>query len=197
MTKWCVIPGQGEYIMGTYPNADRECVNSGGYVEDRGGGGCGSTQAATPPGADGGRAGSSPLAAAAVAPIQALRDRLPESDVLRDLARVNFSPAMLRLLDEDPDVRARSADAVGMVAQFALLGLTDPASPTLSWSAYTEDLHRWLVELADLVRERVRGEDAEELRAAVDRLVEHFERRVGTPVGALVEELAAGTTSTD
>ena len=185
MTKYCVIPGFGEYIMGTYPNADRECISSGGHVEDRGGGGCGSTQAVQPGSDSSGRDGSA-LGEAAIAPIRALRERLPESDVMRDLATVNFSPAVLRLLEEDPEIRSRVGDVVGMVSQFAFLALVDPGSSTLGGSTYGEDLHRWLVDLADQVKERSEDDD---VRAAVDRLVGFLEQRVGQPVGALVDTL--------
>ncbi len=177
--------------MGTYPNAEAECISQGGRVEDRGGG-CGASTAATPQGADTGRAASSALAAAAVAPIQALRNRLPDSSVLRDLAMVNFSPVILRLLSQDPEIRSRAADVVGMVGQFSLLVLVDPSSPTLTRSSYSEELHRWIIDLAYLIRER--GED-EELRGAVDRLVDHFERQVGRPFSAIFEELHRNSTS--
>ncbi|MFN8076849.1 MAG: hypothetical protein U0Q15_15725 [Kineosporiaceae bacterium] len=190
--------------MGTYPNADRECMNSGGHVEERGGGGCGSTQSARPlsgsfeapedDGADGyGPAGEvvreeSPLAEAAVGPIRALRDRLPDSAVLRDLATINYSPAVLRLLEEDPELHAQAGDVVGMASQLSLLALVDPESPTLAMATYGEDLHRWVVGMADGVAQRT---DDEEVRAALQRLVDFLQERVGQPVGELVAALRA------
>lgn len=195
MAKYCVIPGIGgasdsEYIMGTYPGAEAECLNSGGHVvEHNGGGGCGTTtSAASGPEAS----ASSPLAAAVVGPIRTLRGQLPDSDVLRDLELVNYSPELLRLLEEDHAVRARLQDAVGMVSQFALLALVDPQAETLKQSHYTEELHGWLVELADMVRERTVDE---ELRGAVARLVAAFEGRVGQPIGAMAEGLRGGASS--
>ncbi|MFI7043746.1 hypothetical protein [Streptosporangium sandarakinum] len=197
MVKYCVIPGidgkpDSEYIMGTYPNADAECRSSGGRVVDRSEGGCGATAAAGPPGADSGASASSPLTAAVVGPIQKLRDQLPESDVLRDLEIVNYSPDLLRMLEEDEAVRDRARDVVGMASQFAFLALADPRAETLERSHYTEELHRWMVELADMVRERT---DDEELRGAVDRLVRAFEQRVGEPIGALIERMHGGGSS--
>lgn len=202
MPKYCVIPGQGEYIMGTYPNAERECMNSGGHVEDRGGDGCGTTQSARPSGFVGpgpageggaGQVDESPLTEAAIAPIRALRDRLPRSAVLRDLTTVNYSPVVLRLLQDDPEVQSRAGDVVGMASQFALLSLVDPYSPTLALSTYGEDLHRWIVDLADRVGER--SED-DEVRAALGRIVEFLQARVGQPVGELVAALRADDDAT-
>ncbi|TYB96888.1 hypothetical protein FXF53_21000 [Micromonospora sp. WP24] len=196
MAKYCVIPGingspDSEYIMGTYPNAEAECMNSGGRVVERDEG-CGTTTAAGLP-TEGGSSVSSPMSAAIVGPIRMLRDRLPESDVLHDLEIVNYAPDMLRMLNDDAAVGGRARDTVGMVSQFALLALVDPRAETLQRSHYTEELHRWLVEFADMVLERT---EDEELRDAVYRLVRAFEERVGVPIGALVDELSAGDSPT-
>lgn len=193
MPKYCVLPGDaGEYIMGTYPNADVECRNNGGTIDNRGQVDCGSEKSASP------RTNStgskmSPLTAAVVGPIKALRARLPESAVLRELAAVNYSKGVLRLLDDDPEIRSRAGDVVGMASQFALLALVDPGSPTLAKSCYTQELHLWLVELADMVKERSNDKD---LGLAVDRLVKHFEPMVGLSIGALIQSLSGELTVT-
>ncbi|MEU5566873.1 hypothetical protein [Micromonospora musae] len=192
MAKYCVLPGidgapDSEYPMGTYPNAEVECMNSGGRVVERDEG-CGTTTAA-----EGASSVSSPMSAAVVGPIRMLRDRLPESDVLHDLEIVNYAPDMLRMLNDDAAVGDRARDTVGMVSQFALLALVDPRAETLQRSHYTEELHRWLVEFADMVLQRT---EDEELRGAVYRLVRAFEERVGEPIGALVGELSAGDSPT-
>jgi hypothetical protein len=188
--KWCVVPSLSggpdqEYILGTYPGAEAECVNNGGHVVEHNGDGCGTTTSAaagTTPEAP----SASPLAAAVVAPIRTLRAQLPESEVLRDLEAVNYSPDLLRILESDEAVRERLRDAVGMVSQLALLTLVDPEAETLRQSHYTEDLHGWLVELADMVRERT---EDDELRSAIDRLVDAFEQRVGEPIGVMAQAM--------
>lgn len=187
--KWCVVPSLSggpdqEYILGTYPGAEAECINSGGHVVEHNGG-CGTTTSAAA-GTTPEEPGASPLAAAVVAPIRTLRAQLPESEVLRDLETVNYSPDLLRILEADEAVRDRLRDAVGMVSQLALMTLVEPEAETLKRSHYTEDLHGWLVELADMVRER--AED-EELRSAIDRLVDAFGQRVGEPIGVMAQTM--------
>ncbi|MEV6368114.1 hypothetical protein AB0L86_14600 [Micromonospora musae] len=153
--------------------------------------GCGTTTAAGLP-TEGGSSVSSPMSAAIVGPIRMLRDRLPESDVLHDLEIVNYAPDMLRMLNDDAAVGGRARDTVGMVSQFALLALVDPRAETLQRSHYTEELHRWLVEFADMVLERT---EDEELRGAVHRLVRSFEQRIGEPIGAVIRKMSDGKSS--
>ena len=54
------------------------------------------------------------------------------------------------------------------------------------------ELHGWLVELADMVRERT---DDEELRGTVGRLVSAFEPRIGESIGALIGRAPGGDSS--
>lgn len=197
MVKYCRIPGfdgapPSEYAMGTYPNAEQECMNSGGTVVDRGNG-CGSTTAAASHSDVDGSASAS-LAAAVVGPIRSLRDRLPASDLLRDFEIVNYAPDLIRMVREDALVRDRVRDAASMVSQFAFLALVEPQSETLQRSHYTEELHSWMVELADMLRART---DDPELRGAIDRLISSFEQRIGEPFGVLIGKEMRGPNSAE
>lgn len=193
MAKYCVVPDpsggpDSEFIMGTYPGAEAECEKNGGHVETRGDGCGSSTSASAGPGAS----TSQPLAAAVVGPIRTLRSQLPESDVMRDLEFINYSPELLRMLEEDEAVQIRIRDAVGMVSQFAFLTLVDPQAETLHRSHYTEDLHRWLAEAAEMVRERT---DDQEFHGAVERLVRSFEQRIGQSIGEIAAEMRGDNVS--
>ena len=172
--------------MGTYPNADAECRSKGGFPEDRGGA-CGTTadaQAEGPASAE-----QSPAQAAVLAPIQMLRARLPRSDTLHDLLIVTSAPEFLRVVETDQEIRDHVRDVAGMVSQFALFALVEPDAETLSHSHYTPELHDWLLELADKVRERT---DDVDLRAAVDRLVDTFGGRSTNPLAACWTACARG-----
>jgi hypothetical protein len=190
--KYCVIsdPLGGpdlEYILGTYPNAERECMNAGGRVVERDDSdACGSTKSIQP--RDVGLRLSA-ATAAVVAPIQHLRERLPDSRLLRDLALVNYSPDLLRAVDDDPRIREGVREAVGAVSQFALLALIDPHSPTLAHARYTEELHAWFSELGELIQKQAKDEA---VREAIDRIRETLEPQVGNPIGALVERAFSG-----
>lgn len=190
MAKYCVIPGIGgspdtEFIMGTYAGAEAECISGGGHVVEHstGSGGCGTTTAVSS-GGGGGAAKSESLAQAVVMPIRSLRDQLPDSALLRDLELVNYSPDLLRALDEDEALAAYLRDAVGVVSQFAVLALVDPQGDTMTRSTYNQELHDWLVGLAEMVRGRT---DDEELGDAVNRLVGYFEQRIGQPISEMAD----------
>lgn len=192
MAKYCLYPGPHgeaeEFPLGDYPGAEEDCRRTGGEVVDREGI-CVAT--ASTDTMNSGSPGSSSISAAALRPIEMLRKEIPESDLLRDLETVNYSPALRRIIDENASVRSRINELVGIVSQFAVVVLVDPHAETLERSHYTEELHSWLLELADTVRELT---DDEQLREALGRLVSAFDQWVGESISAMVAA-ALGTDS--
>jgi hypothetical protein len=191
MTKWCVLPdevGNGRYIIGTLPNdgGERECISSGGRVEDDSSGGCGSTTAA----GDAAQ-GLRPMNAAVLFPIQAVRAQLPNSDFLRDVAHINHSAVFTGLVRSDSDFNSSVQDLVGVVSQYAVNQLAGDER-ALRHTRYSDELHRLISELAD----RLRSESSDdEFTAAVDRVTSALEARIGDPIGALIEWARASSSA--
>jgi len=176
--------GEGSWVIPALPGDQGavQCTESGGVIEETGGT-CDSTKSVQH-GAEDTGTGRQSLGTAALLPIRMLLAALPTTQLSRDLAVLNESAAVGRVLDRDDALNSRVQELIAMASQLALAGLMDgrvPGSPAL---VYDRGLHEWLTALARDVLAAVADTDGEvdaELAGAVDRLVDRATEFLGAP----------------
>jgi hypothetical protein len=185
-----LAPQGGTWVIPALPNHEGEtqCTESGGVVEESNGRVCGTEQNAHPR-APGTSSSSQALTAAVVAPLRRLRSDLAETDIVRELSVVNYSPAVHRLVENDPRIRRRLTEAIGVASSYAVAVLLPSDDQTSLELVYNDRLHEWFVRLA---RDIQRGADDDEVRSAIDRVVSRMEGFVGRSIGDVYRSVREG-----